>query len=215
MIDGAGGGDHDVRRAVVPGEVVAQFTAVERAHRLGGAENRAAERLIGKGDLLQMLENQVVGRVGDGADLLNDDVLLAQQLVAVEGRLGQDVGEHIERQRHVGLEHARVIGGVLGAGRRVEIAADGLDLLGDLPRGAPARALERHVFEKMRDAVFVAPLVAAAGIDPHAERGGLEMRHRVGHHIDAGFQGRHLNAHAAAPSCAARLVVRTNRSTAD
>ena len=51
-----------------------------------------------------MLEHQIVGRVGDGADLLNDDVLLAQQLLAVEGRLGQNVGEHVERQRHVGLE---------------------------------------------------------------------------------------------------------------
>ena len=103
----------------------------------------------------------------------------------------------------------------LGAGRRVEIAAHRLDLLGDLARAAPPRALERHVFEKMRNAVLVAAFVAAAGIDPNAERGGLQMRHRVGHHIDAGFQGRHLNAHAAAPSCAARLVARTKRSTAD
>ena len=162
-----------------------------------------------------MLEDEIVGRVGDGADLLDDDVLLAREFVAVEGRLGQDVGEHVERERHVGLEHAGVIGRVLGAGRGVEIAADRLDLLGDLPRGAPPRALERHVLEEMRDAVLVAPFVAAAGIDPDAERGGLEMRHRVGHDIDAGFQGRHRDAHAAAPSCAARLVVRTKRSTAD
>ena len=162
-----------------------------------------------------MLENQIVRRVGDGADFLHDDVLLANELLAVEGRLGQNVGEHVERQRHVGLEHARIIGGALGAGRRVEIAADRLDFLGDLPRAAPPRALERHVFEQMRNAVLVAAFVAAAGIDPDAERGGLEMRHRIGHDIDAGFQGRHLNAHAAAPSCAARLVCRTNRSTAD
>ena len=164
---------------------------------------------------LQVLENEIVRRVGDRADLLDDDVLLAHQLLAVESRFGQDVGEHVERERHVGLEHARVIGRGLGAGRRVEIAADRLDLLGDLARGAPPRALERHVFEEMRDAVLVAPFVAAAGIDPHAERGRLEMRHRVGHHADAGFQGRHRNAHAAAPSCAARLVARTKCSTAD
>ena len=158
---------------------------------------------------------EIVGRVGDRADLLDDDVLLAHDLVAVERRLGQDVGQHVERQRHVGLEHARVIGGALGAGRGIEIAADRLDLLGDLAGGAPSRALERHVFEEMRDAVLVAPLVAAAGIDPDAERGRLEMRHRFGHHADAGFQGGDLDAHAAAPSCAARLVDRTKCSTAD
>ena len=57
-----------------------------------------------------MLENQIVRRVGDRADFLHDDVLLAQELFAIERRFGQDVGEHIERQRHIGLEHARVIG---------------------------------------------------------------------------------------------------------
>ena len=45
---------------------------------------------------------------------------------------------------------------------------------------APLGALERHVLEQMRDAVLVRPLVAAAGPDPDAERGGLQMRHAVG-----------------------------------
>ncbi len=202
-------------RAVVPAQVVAQLRLVERTHRLGGAEDGAAEWLIGKGDDLKVLENQVVRRIGDGADLLDDDVLLAQDFVAVEGRLGENIGEDVERQRHVGLEHAGIIGGGFGAGRGVEIAADRLDFLDDLPGGAPFRALERHVFEEMRDAVLVAPLVAAAGIDPNAERSRLEMRHRFGHDADAGFQGGYRYAHAAAPSCAARLVDKTKCSTAD
>src|SRR5580700_8607888 len=215
VIDRAGGGHHDVGRAIVPPEIVAQRAAVERPHRLGGAEDGAAERLLRESDGVQMLEYQIVRGVGDGADLLDDDALLAGDLLAVEGGIGQDIGEHVQRQRYVGLEHARIIGRGLGAGRRIEIAADCLDLFGDLAGGAPPRALERHVFEKMRNAVLVAALVAAAGGDPDAERGGLEMRHRIGHHVDAGFQGRYLDTHAAAPSCAARLVLRTKRSTAD
>ena len=164
MFDGAGGGHDDVRRAIVPGEIVAQFAVVERAHRFRRAQDRAAERLVGKGDDLQVLENEIVRRVGDGADFLNDDILLANKLFTVEGRFGENVGEHIERERHVGLEHARVISGAFGAGRRIEIAAHRLDFLGDLARGAPPRALERHVFEQMRNAVFVAAFVAAAGM---------------------------------------------------
>ena len=78
MIDGTGRGHDDIRRPIVSREIVAQFHAVERAHRLWRAENRAAERLVGKGDDLQVLENKIVRSVGDGADLLNDDVLLAQ-----------------------------------------------------------------------------------------------------------------------------------------
>ena len=211
----SGRGHHDVGSAVISAEIVAQFAVIEGANRLRRTKDRAAERLVGKGHDLQMLENQIVGRIGDGADFLHDDVLLAQKFLAVEGRLGKNVGEYVECERHVGLEHARVIGGVLGSGRGIEIAADRLDLLGDLACAAPPRALERHMFEEMRNAVLVAAFVAAAGSDPDAERSGLEMRHRVGHHRDAGFQGRQLNAHAAAPSCAARLVASTNRSTAD
>ena len=157
MIDGAGGGDHDVRRAIVPGEIVAQF-----ARRRTNAPSSRVPRIerpsgwSGNAISCKCSNIEIVGRVGDGADLLHDHVLLAQHFVAVEGRLGEDVGKHVERQRHVGLEHARVIGGGLGTGRGVEITADGFDLLGDLPRAAPSRALERHVLEEMRYAVLVA-----------------------------------------------------------
>ena len=214
MLDGAGRGDDDVRRLVIAREIFAQLGVVERAHRLGRAEDRAAERLIGKRHHVEMLEDQIVRRVGHRADLLDDDVLLARQFHAVESGLGQNVGQHVERERHVVLEHARIVSGALGAGRGVEIAADRLDLLGDLTGRAPPRALERHMLEEMRNAVLVMKLVAAAGSDPYAERCRLQMRHGIGHHADAGFQGRHFNTHAAAPSWAARLVARTKRSTA-
>ena len=58
----------------------------------------------------------------------------------------------------------------------------------------------------MRDAVLVRPLVAAAGADPDAERGRLQMRHRVGHDRQAGGKTCDFDAHAAAPSRAARLA---------
>ncbi len=214
MIDGAGRGDDDVRRFIIACEILAQLGIVERAHRLGRAEDRAAERLIGKRHHVEMLEDDIVRRIGDRADFLDDDVLFAHQFHAVESGLGQNVGQDVERERHVVLEHSRIVSGAFGAGRGIEIAADRLDLLGDLAGRTPPRALERHVLEKMRNAVLVMKLVAAAGSDPYAERCRLQMRHGIGHHADAGFQGRHFNTHAAAPSCAARLVWRTKRSTA-
>ena len=50
------------------------------------------------------------------------------------------------------------------------MAADRLDLLGDGAGAAPLGALERHVLEKMRDAVDLGRLVPRADIDPDAER---------------------------------------------
>ena len=160
-----------------------------------------------------MLEDDVVGRVFAGADFLQDDVLLAGEIVRIERRLGQNIRQHVERERHVRLQHARIIGRCLDAGRRIEIAADGFDLLGDIARGAPLGALERHVFEKVRNAVFFRRLVAAAGADPDAERRRFQMRHRIGDDHEPGRQTGKLDTHAAAP-CAARLTPAINFSTA-
>ena len=108
-------------------------------HRLDGAQNGAADRLVGEGGLLEQIEDVIVGIVARGADLLDDHLLLAVEFGLVEQRILQDVGEDVGGQRHVFLEHAGEIAGVLDRGRGVEIAADILDGLGDLQRGARAR----------------------------------------------------------------------------
>ena len=163
---------------------------------------------------MQIVEHEVVGRVLGGADLLDDDALLAGELLGIERRIGQDVGQHVERERNVGAQHARVIRGALDAGRRIEVAADRLDLFGDLARGAPRRALERHVLEQMGNTVLVGLLVAASRADPDAERGSLEMRHGISDDRQPGGQASNLDGHAAAPSRAARLAPRMKRSIA-
>src|SRR5262249_6663562 len=70
------------------------------------------------------------------------------------------------------------------------------------------------MFEQMRDTMLVRPFVAAAGTDPHAKRAGLKIRPRVSADNEAGGKTRDLDAHAAAPLCAARLAERIWRSTA-
>ena len=111
------------------------------------------------------------------ADLLQDHPALDLDLGRVEDRVQQDIGDHVHRQRHVGGQHAGVIGGHLSAGIGVDIAAHILDRLGDLQRAAPLGALERHMFKEMGDAVLFQPLVAPAGGDPDADGGRLKARH--------------------------------------
>jgi hypothetical protein len=89
-------------------------------------------------------------------------VLLALELLRVEDAVRQDVGQNVDGERHVVLEHAGVVGGGLDAGGGVDLAADRLDLLGDLASTARVGALERHVLEQMRDAVLVVALSSAS-----------------------------------------------------
>ncbi len=135
------------------GEEGEEIVAADRLDGLGRAQHRPAERLAGKGGDLELVEHQVVGRVERLADLLQDDAALALQLVGIEHRVAQDVGHHLDAQRHVLLQHRGVIGRDLAAGIGVQAAADILDLLGDGAGRARARALEGHVLQHVRHAV--------------------------------------------------------------
>ncbi len=73
-------------------------------------------------------------------------------------------------------DHAGEIAGPLDAGLGVEVAADVLDRLGDVARAAPARALERHVLEQVRQSVLRDGLVARAGGDEDADGGRPHVR---------------------------------------
>ena len=169
MLDVAGRHRDHALGAVLPIDEGMQLLRGEGLHRLGRAEDRAADRLVAERGFGETVEDDVVGRVVRGADLLQDHVLLALELLGVELGLGQDVGKDVDGQRHVVAQHAGVEGGRLDAGGGVDLAADILDLRGDLPGAAPLGALERHMFEQMRDAVLVVGFVAGARFDPDAQ----------------------------------------------
>ena len=169
VIDGAGSDDdHPVRR-ILPLEEAPQLLRGERANRFGRAQDGPAERLVPERGLGEAVEDDVVGRIVRRADLLQDDMLLALQLILVEFRIHQNVGEDVDRERHVVLQDAREERRRLDARRGIDLAADILDVGRDLPRRALARALEGHVFEQMGDAVLVVAFVARARLDPDSE----------------------------------------------
>ena len=73
--------------------------------------------------------------------------------------VGENVADDVQRQTGVDSENAREIAGPLDPGLRVEVAADVLDRLRDVARASPAGALERHVFDEMREPVLADALV--------------------------------------------------------
>src|SRR3981189_2721338 len=86
------------------------------------------------------------------------------------------------------------------------MAADRLDFLGDGAGAAPLGALERHVFEKMRDAVDLGRLVPGPDIDPQAERDRVDRVDPVGDDPQSVREGGELYRHAAPRFGRARRV---------
>jgi hypothetical protein len=195
MIDRARRREHHARRVIALVHVALQRLAAEAVHRVHRAENGAAKRLARIGRFEKMVEDEIVRRVERLPDLLNDDAAFALEFLGLEDRVLEDVGEQIDGEREVVAENARIIGRHLMRGMRIEMAADGLDLLGDGAGRTALRALEGHVLEKMRDAMLMGALVAGACVHPDADRGRFEMRHVIGHHGETVAEPCHIHDH--------------------
>ena len=72
------------------------------------------------------------------------------------------IGQHVDRDRQMLVEDLDVVAGVFLRGEGVEMAAERVDLLGDVFGGAEPGALEEHVLHEMRDAAVLDWLVARA-----------------------------------------------------
>ena len=82
--------------------------------------------------LREQLVDEIVGRVLDHLDLFEDDLLLALDLVGGERRAQHDVGQQIDGERQVLVEHLDVVARVFLRRERVELAADRIDRLRDV-----------------------------------------------------------------------------------
>src|SRR5690606_22616862 len=133
------------------------------------------------------------------SDLLEDDAALDLDLGLGHRRREHDVREDVEGERDVGAEHARIIGGHLAPRVGVDVAADILDLLGDLAGGAARGALEGHVLEEMGNAVLLDAFMAAAGGDPYPDGSRGEAGHRFGDDTDTVPQAMNGNGQVVYP----------------
>ncbi len=202
---GAGGRYHHLVGRVVALQVAADFRRCEAADALARAEDGPAEDLVGVGRALEMVEDDVVRRVLGRADSCR---------MTCCSRASSSSSKRESRRMSVRmsiasgtsfLHDARVVGGGSTLVDAFQLAADVLDLLGDLPGAAPARALEGHVLEEMCDAVLALGLVTRPGLDPDAERRAFQRRHGFGGDRQPVGKTRDLDAHAAAPRRTARL----------
>ena len=108
------------------------------------------------------------------AQLLQHDVFLALQLGRGEVRTQDQVGDQLDRERHMLGHDARGEAGAVALGAGVQFAADILDRLADLARRAASGALEHHMLEQMGDAVELGRLVARSAVGEEPDRGGCE-----------------------------------------
>src|ERR1051326_5048735 len=178
-------GDHAVRREVRPVVQLLQIIGRQAADRIARAQDPVAVGMLGAQGLVAEIVHLVVRGILDGVDLLEHYVALELQVVAAKHRVAHQVGEHVERARQVGVEHARLERGGVARGVRVERAAARFQR----QRAAPLRALEPHVLEQVRHAHLGARLVGAGAPHPDTHRRRADAGDPLGQHDHAGRRG--------------------------
>ena len=193
MLELTGADQHQPFRPILRTQPTVQIIDGDGADCLLVAEHRTADRLPAERGLLQMIEHDVRRRIARLGQLLQHHFLLELEMRRFEMRTTDQVGEQVHAELEVGRQQAGVEGGQLAVGRGIEIAADILDSLAELARRAPARALEHHMLEQMRDAVELRRLVARSCRRVETDRERLHAPHRAARHAKAVGQGRQLH----------------------
>ena len=173
MVEVAGGGDDDGVRAVAPRHVVAQALRLEGGDGFRGADDGLAQDVAGPQRLREQVMDQIIRLVVAPLDLFQDDVEFAPHLLRVEGGVQEHIAQHIHGQWDVFREDTGVIAGVFFGREGVDVAADGVDLVGDLLGVPGRRPLEQHMFDDVGDAPDGVVLVPRP--DPHPDA----KRHRL------------------------------------
>ena len=126
-----------------------------------------------------MIVDEVVGRIDAFAELGQDDLLLALEMLLVEMRRAHEIGDQLGDERQVAGQRPAVKHRLVARGPGVERSADILDRFGERARVAAAGALEHHMLDEMREAAELLRLGARADARIEAERDRLRARQRV------------------------------------
>ena len=176
----------------VPGQIVAGHVVLEPRPRHLLQGGLPAQDGPGEGGALvdrrhEPLGAQVLGVVLVHADLLQDDPPFGLDVLLPELGAEDHVAEEVHGPVQVLVQAPGVKAGGLLGGVGVDLPADGVHLLGQLPGGAALGPLEDHMLDEVGGAVLVLALVPGAGAHPDAQGGGTDRRDVLQH--DAGPVG--------------------------
>ena len=176
--------DHPLRRVATHVERM-QLRPGHRRDRRRAADHRPPDGMRAEHRRQEDVAEGVLGIVVAHRDLLEHHVALDLDIVCGTTPPQHHVGNQVDGQFQIGVEHVRVVARVLSGGERVQLTADGVDGLRDLDRRARRRRLEQQVFQEVRGTGNAGPLVAGTDVDPHPDRGRMHRRNVLGDHAQA------------------------------
>src|SRR5580658_10286898 len=130
--------------------------------------------------LSEYLVDQIVWIVLVHFDFFENHATLFRNITGVERRVQYEIAQNVHGQRKMLVENFDVEADAFLRGESIHVAADRIDLTGDVFSGAGLGPLEHHVLYEVRDAIEFGILIAGTGLKPDADRDRADMRHLLG-----------------------------------
>ncbi len=137
---------------------------------LPGTDHRPRKRVRPETEPVEQLEAGRHCIVGILVEFLQDDLSLTLEFIRGEAAVANDVAQHADKILRMFSQPVHVECGVVLVGMRIDLGAELLGIEIDLLATALLGAFERHVFDKMADAVQPLRFMQAAAADKHADR---------------------------------------------
>jgi len=134
LVDLARGGKNEAFGAILAVDPATQRGHVDRGDAGFVAEHGLAQLLAGEGGGLEMVEDDVIGRVARLAQFGEYDVALPFELLGVEIGVADEISDQFAAELEVSGQRTCLEDGMVTRGPGVERTAFVLDCLGDLAR---------------------------------------------------------------------------------
>ncbi len=141
------------------------------------ADHRHAHGVVAPDGAVQQIAGAVLRVLFVLDGLLPDHLQLPLQLMLGKHAVQHDVRNHSQQGLRMPAQAGHEIAGDVLAGEGVDLRTQPLRIQVDLLHGTRVRALERHVFQHMADAVAGGGLVAGAHAQEHTHADALQVRH--------------------------------------
>ena len=176
LLKAARQGDHDRAGTVVLRLPLAQGFSRHLIQSGGSAQDGAAQGAALIDRHSQPVGAQVLRGVLVHPNLLQDHAPLQLHILLGEAGVEQHIAQQVGGPVQMAVQTPGVVAGALLGGVSVDLAADGVDLPGQVGGRAPVSTLEGEVLNKMGRAVFCGAFVAGARPHEKSEGGGAGPR---------------------------------------
>ena len=180
-------GKHHIFCMIIFLVISADFFRIQIANGFFCSKNGHAQTAFPPDTVLQAVVNQFLRRVVIHINFFCNDVPFLIHFFLRKSRMQKHITHNFHGLFHMLVQHTGMITSIFFCGIGVDLSAQSVHFLCNLPCGTVFCSLEHHVFNVMGNAVFLGTLVSRSVFHPNAKGNTADVADFLQHHLYSVF----------------------------